>query len=616
MAKIIMAHNGTFEQYSDDLFDAVIKLEFPVQFTKEEDTFEVVYGNVEEKISPKFERIPLSIFQEALAFLEWCYEEKHTEGFIAHRYIDGKWSNVVFHQWNSATSCCYHPELDLQNATRVMADTHSHPPKKAGHGSSYHSSTDDLDERKNNGIFIVVTGFTPMDCDPNIYGCIRGRRFRLPKAEMMFDISKYEKNPTFPEAWKERVGSSPCKGCERKRDVERTGSEEAEKRAQYEDEKRFRLVPKPVLDAWKTEVAKERETPGKALKATWDAYKKRMMHAQKLIRCDSHQCRKLVYSGVCTDCKIGFGTDTIINSVADMLDEYEAMTNDQEAIGIFTSCIEEELGHTKVHPVPVPNPYVPKALAQNPVGTKVPESPHVLLILSDKPCDEKCEYRNFAHRHFATRDDLEKHFKLIASRKTRTECVNEAKTCTYPGGMACDNGCITFLGGLLPKECPSRFLESLPTCSSPSCKDAGHLWSTCEIKKALTQAVCPTKVCENLGHQHMDCEVRVLKEKLTAVGAFRQEEEDDTKRFEKCVNTLCIDANHTFSYCPERFGKHKSDPVSPAVSSTVITKDGVVIFGDTMVCPEDCTYKGRVHTHELDSLDVHDYWPGRDTPSC
>jgi hypothetical protein len=569
-----------FEEYSDDLFEGMIKVEFPIPVSKE-DEIEVTEEELSDKLSLKFERMPLSLFQQTLEFLKWCHQEKKSEGFVAHRYIDGKWENVVFPQWVTATSVCYHPELLIEKSTRVVGDTHAHPPKEGGSGGSFHSHTDSLDERKNNGIFVVVTGWTPMTCDPDIVGCVRGKRFHL-KPESLFDLTQYDPNPSFPEEWKNMVGSTPCKGCERKRDLEKIGKEANEKKLAYEHDKQFRLVPQAVLEVWRTEVAKDKETLGKKVREAIKDATSRLTGSSwlRLLRCDNHGCKKLCNTVSCSECNKTILRDKIIDSIVDLLDEHEAVTQNPQELALIREVIEEDMKPKELPPVvigPTPSSATgpggsghthPMSTTSTPGTTaadnssKKPETNHLLVVSTGKACTADCVYKEYPHRHSESSSLLEKVFSEIVEGKPRMNCSNHEGRCLYPETVACDNGCVfsrTSSQATPPGGVDSKASDHLlPKCEMAACIEKGHTYYSCDIKRSLDTAakMCPGKQCELSGHSWNACEYKILMIRLIASGRMKPpvKKDDETKRFEKCMDAGCKAVAHSRLNCPERSG--------------------------------------------------------------
>lgn len=585
MGEFKVTPKGVFEKYQDDLFEGWLKADFPIPFSLEHDKVDVVQEEIEEKLWIKFERMPLRLFQQVLEFLRWCYEERKSEGFVAHRYIDGVWENVPFPQWNSSGSVCYHPELLLEKATRVVGDTHSHPPSYG----SQHSSTDGLDERKNNGIFIVVKGWTPMTCEPDIVGVVRGRKFHL-KPESMFDLKDYDPNPSFPEEWKKMVGPTPCKACEKKREIDRVAKEVDDKKKKWEDDS-FRLIPKPALEVLRAEVRKEEEKPSKALKGRWEEYKKRYnapgngYRQLKLVRCDNYNCKKLCGTVKCDVCSGTILTEAVVESIGDMLDELWYDENEPEAVKLIVAvCAEDakEGGEKKVQAakdaaVPFGLPELPPAQKTETASTasksKVPEIPHIIIVASDRPCGDSCVYKEFPHEHAKSHEDLQAAFKEITEGRSRENCQTVGKKCLYPEMKVCDNGCTFARESVSSAQFPLGLKVSIPTCKNESCRDAGHTYLSCDVKTAFEEAerLCPSKACQASGHSWWSCEVKGLNVYLMKEGLLKPKEEkkdDETKRY-------------------------------PAPLPSI---DGLmdIIVGDSAVCPgEKCSHFGRTHQHEI-----------------
>jgi hypothetical protein len=644
MVKYLVTPKGFFEEYSDDLFSGILKAETPIPYEKQWDTMEIVDYEIEEKVELKFNKMPLKLFQQTLAFLKWCHEERKSEGMVCHRYKDGAWSNQVFPQWNTSTSVCYHPELDLAHATGIVGDTHSHPPTYGSH----HSHTDSLDERKNNGIFVVVKGFNPMDCSPEIIGYVRGKKFHL-KPEQFLDITLYDQTPEFPEEWKGLVGNTPCKGCDRKREIERLGKEVSEKRLAYEDDKKFRLVPKAVLEAWRTEVAKGKETLGSKVKEAIKAIRAKSPPTYaKFFRCDNYGCYKLFTNAFCPECQKNVGSDKMLESLIDILDELDAVTNNPQELDIIKEIIESEFDPKPLPPVQIGLPAaVPSAnTSASTASTTTPTPtvttpcrkekvvPDILIVAADKPCGEGCPYKDYPHEHFDSKEGLEKLFKEITEGKPREDCNAVGKKCVYPEAKACENGCVWGRSkapdeaALKKKPEPPAVDPMLPKCSSEYCKKAGHTYSTCDIKRTLDTVtrMCPSKECEKSGHTWHACEVRHLLIKLVAAGRIEPgvpAVDDDTKRFEvppgACGRKECMDSNHMSvpaGYdCPiDRSRKAAEAKGTPAPYSYPET----IIVGSVATCPgESCSAYGVGHKHEISKeATVDPLEESLDIPSC
>lgn len=647
MVKYFVTPKGFFEEYSDDLFSGVLKSELPLPYDKQWDTMEIVDYDIEEKIELKFIRMPLNLFQQQLMFMKWCHEERKSEGMVCMRYIDGKWENAVFPQWNTSTSVCYHPELDLAKATRIVGDTHSHPPSYG----SQHSHTDSLDERKNNGIFIVIKGFNPMDCSPEIIGYVRGKKFHL-KPEQFLDITQYDQNPTFPEEWKGLVGTTPCKGCDRRREVERLGKEVSEKRLVYEDDKKFRLVPKVILEAWRSEVAKGKETLGSKVKEAVKAIRaKGVPSYPKFFRCDNYGCHKLVAHAFCPECNKSIMVDKMIESFCDFLDEYDAVISNPQELDLIREIIESEFEPKPLPPVQVGLPATTAQTSTTPstssTSTLTPtvttpsrrerSAPDILVIASGKSCSTSCPYKDYPHDHVEKKEDLEKIFKEIIEGKPRENCSAVGKKCVYPEAKACENGCV-WGRSKTPDEPAKKDAKSeaskvdpmLPNCISEYCMKAGHTYSTCDIKRTLDTVakMCPSKNCEQGGHTWHNCDVRMIKIKLIQAGRLKapQEDDDDTKVFplvgSACGRKECMDSNHKNvpqGYdCPIARSRKVAEKAAETVAQgppAPYSYPETIIIGDSMVCPgEECSMHNAPHKHEVRPVDPLEQ--SLDIPSC
>jgi len=193
--EIIHAKNGFFEKYKDDLFEAVIKVDGDP--SKEE---------MSESLAPVFKRMPIRLFKQALAFVEHAHKTQQSEGMVAFRYKEGIWSLVIPPQWNTGGNVHYHFE-PVEEFGSVVGDMHSHP--KMG---SFHSGTDHHDEGKMFGIYLVVSDFRIMNCNPDIVGHVRGKRFKI-DPELFFDENDAGGDYAFPEEWKTRLHKPPCTIC-------------------------------------------------------------------------------------------------------------------------------------------------------------------------------------------------------------------------------------------------------------------------------------------------------------------------------------------------------------------------------------------------------------------
>lgn len=627
MAKYLVTPAGVFEEYKDDLFEGTIKAEFPISMNKEYDSMEVSDRELEEKLSVKFNRMPVRLFQEVLCFLEWCYKEKKSEGFVAHRYIDGKWENVVFPQWNASGSVCYHPELLIEKSTRVMGDTHSHPPSYG----SQHSHTDGLDERKNNGIFIVVKGFTLMDCSPEIIGCVRGKRFHL-RAETLFDIKDYNPSPSFPEEWKERVGVTPCKGCEKRREDARKIDEVTKKKEAFDYEKRFRLVPKSALEIWRTEVAKEKETLGKKVKLIFDEYKKIIPSGYwpRVLRCDNHGCLKYTSSPKCDECHKTIAQEAILNSIIDMADELDAFKSNPEELKLILSVLEEDASKPSETPPPAsatPSSTVPSS--STPSSTSIPVSSgaakaptnHAFVVATEKPCGNDCVYKDYPHQHADSKETMMKAWeRLIKGDKgEKKKCSSSSGSCLYPEKDLCMASCAweeTFNSTKALSNSPVTAFSVLPSCKLSSCKEGGHHYLTCDIGKALEDAkkCCPGKGCEAAGHSWYGCELNKLRRRLVEAGELVGACSDPacqtaghtfmncmvrlskaaTFGKDACYSEICSKGNHYMESCPIYQQRKAASSSTPAPHSY---PDPIVV-GDTDTCHDKCDMKGKAHRHE------------------
>lgn len=490
MAKYFMTPKGIFKEHQDDLFTGILEAKPPFSFHKEYDICETVDDEMEEKLSLKFQRMPISVFQEALEFLRWCRLKHQSEGFVAHRYFaeTGTWKNYVPYQATSGTALCYHMELDLSQSSRVAADTHSHPPKdEKGTGASFHSSTDGLDERKNDGLFIVVTGWTPMTCDPDIVGCVEGKKFHL-KPEQFFDLSIYNPKPTFPEEWKSRVSSYPCTHCERKRDLDRLSKEISDTSRVYEDEKKYRLIPKKVLDLLRS--APNIELPGKAIMESQKAYERLMSpNWPRMFRCDNHGCGKLQSFLNCTDCKRGVATTKVFEIISDMMDEMYLFTERKEDVATATLIVEESLKKEPVLPdktaaITPPPHSLPVSASTGDLGRKDERSSSIVVVSTDRKCGNDCIYNAIPHEHAESKSTLEKAWRAMNTEPSAAK------------------------------------VRSVVGCSSRACVESKHIWAICELRKRYFELVvkCPSDFCKEGGHTWDRCEVKAYLISLVKSG--------------------------------------------------------------------------------------------------
>ena len=645
MTNYKIAQNGVFEDYQDGigLFHGTLKRDFPLPFTQEDDTFEVVATNLEEELRIDFDRMPLNIFQQMLAFAKAVWKKQQTEVIIFHKYIEKKWYNSVPYQWVSRTSICYHPELDTSGASMVVSDTHLHPPTKredgAETGTSYHSTTDGLDERKNDGIFVVVTGFSPFTCDPDIVCMVRGKKFHL-KPEQFLDMSQYDPNPTFPEEWMERVnqvsGNYDCKGCKAQKAKAEAAAKKSSALEAYEEEKKVRIIPIQVIEKWK-EANKDEQLPGDAFMETMKKWREKAPANNKLFRCDNHGCMKNVGMPKCDECGKGILSDAVVKAVAQALNEVHLFDHDLDSMPKYHDAvikgIEEAEGitiedPTKASPTPAPTP---TAVSGSPGDER-----HIIIVATEKPemkkCEESCPYKNVAHQHVGSKDELKRLFKDVTEGRERTDCKSQGGRCLYPDTGACAEFCCWDLDKVgEAMKSPNRFEDKV--CINTGCIGAGHTWYGCDVRKAKEEASigCPSKTCETGGHLWPTCPVRVgLKraEEIKIQESKKDDLNDETKQFPICIDAGCKSSKHVRSTCairqmvvneliPKiaefctdvgcRDAKHMysvckfAKEVDRLVGEYTKITDNIPVILGSKECHDKCDMKGKVHTHELTS---------------
>jgi len=338
MTHFIVNRNGVYENYADELFKGTIRVSFPIPYDRDRgDTVEVTGEEAKESIQIAFNPMPAKLFQQALAFQEWCYEEKKSEGMVAFRYREGKWGLSVPEQWNGMASVCYHPEFHPEEMTGVVGDMHSHPK----FSSSSHSQTDNLDERKMPGIFIVVKDFSILNCEPNIVGMVRGTEFKV-RPELFIEFSEgIERKPSFPEEWKSRVHSSPCDECRKKRESQDAQKKISESLSQDETDKTYRLVPKRLLEAWK-KFSCDGNTRGKEFHEAFVEWNRKSPSTSRLLFCSHWNCKKYISAPRCPDCNTTLSTFEIVQNISDAIDEVDAMEMAHGDLEILEEMVESE----------------------------------------------------------------------------------------------------------------------------------------------------------------------------------------------------------------------------------------------------------------------------------
>lgn len=409
MAEYIIASNGIFQKYEDDLFRGVVKVEGPF-FKHVTQVAEGVYHcmgpvasdpskpKVEEEISLKFKPIPISLFKTALNFLRWCYDEHKSEGFLAFTYRNEKWGLVCPEQWDSAGGVCYHPENHPAEACGIVGDIHSHPK----FGSSEHSGIDHKDEVKNNGLFIVVRDFSIMTCDPKIFGTIRGQKWTI-NPDFVFDFNdaadKDDKQPKggFPEEWKSRFHSGECDACKKSRTVYSTaGASRTYDLRSRDTAGKFRRPGMPphghlyeddYIDQVESMNLGDPDEDGlnellsDPAKVVLDAYKIWSDEKEKpaLFHCDNEGCKKPITALHCSECKKPVHEVTVIQSVADMMEQ--VLVGEIDGDGV-----EDREDDKKG-------------------GGKEDDKDEDLTVLSlEKTCDATCPLRGSKHKHVEAKD--------------------------------------------------------------------------------------------------------------------------------------------------------------------------------------------------------------------
>jgi hypothetical protein len=408
VTRFFVTPDGVYEEYEDQLFKGLIKVSFPIHnYDKDAgDTLDMSNEKIEEKIKIVFPKIPINLFQEALAFLEWCYKEKRTEGFLTFHLLNNKWSLGCPEQWNGATSVCYHPELREERGG-LVGDIHSHPK----FSSSAHSHTDSLDERKNAGLFMVVKDFSLMNCEPDIRGVVRGTTFQI-KPKYVFSMAgiKDEANPddpekaviSFPDEWKERVHVAPCEQCKRVKDA----GEKNVKETKEKEEKEKRLIPKRLLEAWR------KSLDGKPFGAEIIDYHDRWAKDSKYnghLVCPNYGCGKFVRNLECPECKKTLTLYEVAKMFAELIDEtdcFAEMKGDLKKLEAIAEFFEKQAaGSTATGTSSTPahdhaHDHDTKRIIVRPAA-KDPDDTDIILIVDGDKCEEDCRFRKeqISHQH-------------------------------------------------------------------------------------------------------------------------------------------------------------------------------------------------------------------------
>lgn len=541
MARFIVAPNGIFEYHKSDLFEGLLKIEFPFPIQKEIDTFDPPSEKeLDQELGLIFNRMPLSVFQQALAFMEAVWKKEKVEVVVLFRYIDGKWENFVPLQWNGMASTCYHPELSPKEATRVAGDMHLHPIKDDGKKSgSFHSSTDHHDEKKNEGIFVVVSGFTPFTCYPDIIGIVRGKRFTL-KFESLVDPTKYDPKPTFPPEWMERVKLLPCDGCRPK--VITTATTYAAGSASKEDTG-SRLIPEKDVTEWRTKLPKDKTPNSQRFKEFYNQWKDKT-HQGTLFKCDNGPCKKHFEMPECPKCHKPILQAAIVDSVALMIDEIDCWkATEREKI--------QKQDETATVPVAAIPESVEAASSTAPEANASDKEGDFLLVHTGGACDEKCPYKAFVHNHVGGREVLEKILKDFSSPGPQKIGCKRKEGCLRPGSEKCKNKCA--LEGLKAEE--------IPVCQSGTCSAYGHTWMSCKVRELREKIFFPPPKEESS-----------IKSSLP----------EGVKSVLYCGDAECEKANHESLTCPIK----KLGAALP-----------IVISATHSTCYEACSFKGRPHEH-------------------
>jgi len=542
MARFIVAPNGIFEYHKSDLFEGLLKIEFPFPIQKEIDTFDPPSEKeLDQELGLIFNRMPLSVFQQALTFMEAVWKKDKVEVVVLFRYIDGKWENFVPLQWNGMASTCYHPELSPKEATRVAGDMHLHPIKDDGKKSgSFHSSTDHHDEKKNEGIFVVVSGFTPFTCYPDVIGVVRGKRFPL-KFESLVDATKYDPKPTFPPEWMERVKFLPCDGCRPK--VITTTTTYAGGSAS-KSENGSRLVPVKDIAEWRSKLPKDKTPNSQRFKDFYTLWKDKT-HQGTLFKCDNNGCLAHFEMPECPKCHKVILQTVIVESIALMIDEIDCWRSmEREKV--------QKQDETATAPMAaIPGPVEAASSTTPEANASDKEGDFLLVYTGGGTCNEDCPYKAFVHNHVGGTEALEKILKDFSGPRPQILCKMK-EGCLCPGSEKCKNKCA--LEGLKAEE--------IPICPSGSCAAGGHKW--------------------------MNCKVRELREKVffppsTGSDLIRSSLPEGVKSVLYCGDAECEKANHDPLTCPIKGLGMKNLPI--------------VISAIHSTCYETCVFKGRPHEH-------------------
>jgi hypothetical protein len=463
----IMAEGkGIFEDYRDDLFEALIKVDsdFHKMFRKSNGDDLVVLEDqkkideIDEKIVVHFPKFPMELFIKALAFMGWAYEEHKTEAMVLFKLrprpegeerLSSDWSLVIPEQWNGMAAVCYHAEMHPEEMMGVVGDVHSHPK----FASSAHSQTDNLDARTNSGIFLVVKDFDLWTCDPTIRGVIRDKSFTV--APSLFFAKSYQapdpKAPAFPEEWKKRLHTAPCEACRKSKEASEKAKTAQEMKDAYELEKKKKLMPKRLLDAWRKEA---KETYGFFFVSSWEAWDKKAHYDQCPIKCDNFSCGEYIRNVECPKCKKSIYAKALITCLGDMVDEIAAMEwaggdlKKLEDLAIDqareasqnTTASTSEKDHDTKRIVQVPEEM------ELPLDLGDEDDKDAFVVLSgEEACNADCTYktRSIPHRH------------TLTDRKPTQKCGD-----TMCAGM-----------GHLFFNCPERKQGSQLVMPSPYCAE-------------------------------------------------------------------------------------------------------------------------------------------------
>jgi len=203
--RFLVGKEGHYLRKRNGIFEACVKVPSNPE-----------YGAVEESFALTAPKIPMSLFEQALAFLGKVYDLHRTEGVALLSYDPREgWSLYVPRQKVGGL----HVEYENDERRRVVGSIHSHPGIAARA-----SGTDEKDELAFDGLHMIVSGFTIPTCGLLVVAAVNGRRFEIDPEDVIEGFEAVQAE--VPDAWLRKIDRDamstpslenehvkPCKGC-------------------------------------------------------------------------------------------------------------------------------------------------------------------------------------------------------------------------------------------------------------------------------------------------------------------------------------------------------------------------------------------------------------------